>query len=92
MKIKTKLCSSLLKIMPDAMPEGKNFRSGSALQGEIFSFQLAYCPVDFQRHELAISINSPLKEHIKCRSVELVPVNYPGQLFDDDYLSTVPGL
>lgn len=74
------------------MPEGKNFRSGSALQGEVFSFQLAYCPVDFQRHELAININSPLKEHINCRSVELVPVNYPGQLFDDDYLSTVPGL
>ncbi len=86
------MCSSLVKIMPGTAPEGSEFRSGCALGGEIYSFQLAYCPVDFQRFKFDLTIDSPLKEFISCRKVELVPVDYPGQLFDDDYLSTVPGL
>ena len=92
MKLKTKLCSSLAKVLPATAPEGADFRSASALQGEIFSFQMAYCPVNFQGYEVKAEIESTLSEFISCYHVELIPVDYPGQLFDDDYISTHPGL
>lgn len=92
MKLETKLCSSLYKVMPATVPEGKNFSSGCALRKEIYAFQLAYCPMDFHRCILNIDIESPLKPHISCRSVELIPVDYTGLIFDDDYLSTAPGV
>ena len=92
MKLKTKLCSSLAKVLPASAPEGADFRSASALQGEIFAFQLAYCPVNFQGHAVKVDIQSALKEYISCYHVELIPVDYPGQLFDEDYISTQPGL
>ncbi len=92
MKLKTKLCSSLAKIMPATAPEGPEYRKASALQGEIFSFQVAYCPENFQRYEIKVEIESALKKFITCHHVELTPVDYPGQLFDDDYISTKPGL
>ena len=91
MQLKSKLCSSLVKVMPTQEPEGKNYCSGSALQGEIFSFQLAYC-ADYNWIPIRIDIQSELKPHITCRSVELVPAAYPGFLFDDDYVDTRPGL
>lgn len=91
MKLKSKLCSSLIKVMPDREPDGSNFRSFSALQGEIFSFQMAYF-ADYNRIPVKVTIQSALKEHISCRSVELVPVNYPGFQFDEDYVATTPGL
>ena len=92
MKLKTKLCSSLTKVMPGTAPEGAAYRSATALQGEIFSFQMAYCPENFQRYEVSIGIESALKDFISCYHVELTPADYPGQLFDDDYLTTKPAL
>ena len=40
--ITLKLCSPLAKIFPVQTPPEENFRSGMALRGEKFSFQLAY--------------------------------------------------
>ena len=91
MKLKSKLCSSLAKIMPAETPHG-NYRRDCALQGEILSLQMAYCAVDFNRLPIKIDISSQLNPYISCRSVELVSVNYPGFQFDDDYISTAPGL
>ena len=91
MRLKSKLCSSLVKVMPTREPDGKNYCSGSVLQGEVFSFQLAYC-TDYNWIPICIDIQSELKPYITCRSVELVPAEYPGFLFDDDYVDTRPGL
>ena len=44
MELKTKWCSSLVKVFPAQEPESEPFNSGTALRGEIFSFQLAYIP------------------------------------------------
>lgn len=92
MRLETKLCSSLYKVMPAEAPAGKNFLSGTALRGEVYSFQLAYKPVDFHRCVLKIEFSSPLEQYISCRSVELSPVDYAGREFDGDYLSTIPGV
>ena len=91
MRLKSKLCSSLVKVMPDREPGGKNYCSGSALQGEIFSFQMAY-RADYNWVPVNVDIQSELKPYINCRSVELVPAEYPVFLFDDDYEDTRPGL
>ena len=92
MKLETKLCSSLLKVVPDRVPEGAAFKKAQALRGEVFSFQLAYCPVDFQRVKIEVEVESQLEKYISWRKVELVPVNYPGCLFDEDYLFTTAGM
>ncbi len=91
MELKAKWCSSLVKVFPDTEPESEPFRSGTALQGEIFSFQLAYNPVDFHLSEIRIELESELKKSISIRRVNLVPGEYPGCNFDEDYISRRPG-
>ncbi len=92
MELKTKWCSSLVKVFPAKEPESEPFRSGTALQGEVFSFQLAYNPVDFNRTEIRVEVESELKKAISVRRVNLVPGEYTGINFDDDYLTCDPGL
>ena len=92
MKLETKLCSSLVKVMPDCAPDGVAFKKAQALRGEVFSFQLAYCPVDFHRTKIEVEVESQLEKNISWRKAELVPVNYPGCLFDEDYLFTTAGM
>ena len=92
MELKTKWCSSLVKVFPAQEPESEPFNSGTALRGEIFSFQLAYNPVDFHRSEIGIEIESELRKFISVRRVNLVPAEYTGANFDDDYISREPGL
>ena len=92
MKLKTKLCSSLAQVLPSTAPSGAEIRSVCALQGEIFSSQFAYCAEDFHSCPIRVSEDSPLRDFITCRSVELVPVDYSVRVSDDDCLATVPGL
>ncbi len=92
MELKTKWCSSLVKVFPAQEPASEPFNSGMALRGEIFSFQLAYNPVNFHRLEIRIEIESALKKFISVRRVNLVPAEYTGINFDDDYISKEPGL
>ena len=92
MELKTKWCSSLVKVLPAKEPESVPYRSGTALRGEVFSFQLAYRPEGFHLTEIHIEIESELKKHISVRRVNLVPVEYTGTAFDDDYISRDPGL
>ena len=92
MELKAKWCSSLVKVFPAKEPESEPFCSGAALRGEIFSFQLAYNPVDFNLTEIRVEVESELKKFISVRRVNLVPGEYTGCCFDDDYLSREPGL
>ena len=89
MKLKTKFCSSLTKVLPGEEPEIE-IRRGCALRGERFSFQLAYKIMDEWRGQLNVRAESPFG--IRIRKVGLVPVEYTGVSFDEDVISKEPGL
>lgn len=89
MNLRTKFCSSLAKVFPDAEPELEH-KKGTVLRGERFSFQLAYF-ADYCG-ALQVSVESELKEFIRVRQVGVVPVEYTGSTFDEDILSRKPGL
>ena len=91
MKLETRFCSSLVKVMPSAGPE-KELRQGCALRGERFSFQLAYRVTDLWRGLLEVRTESPFGKALRVRKVGLVPVEYTGLNFDEDIISREPGL
>ena len=91
-KLSTVWCSSLYKVLPGRDLDCCPYESGTALRGERFSFQLAYRTDLFTRMPLKVEVSSPFGKALQVRNVELVPVEYPGWSFDDDYLDTKPGL
>ncbi len=88
MEIKAQFCSSLAKVFPAEVPEDPLSR-GSALQGERYSFQLAYM-AENNRGAAQIKVTSVLP--VSVRKVELVPVRFCGREFDEDIISSEPGL
>lgn len=88
MEIKAQFYSSLAKIFPDKVPDNP-LRRASALQGERYSFQLAYM-AENNRGTAQIKVTSALP--ISVRKVELVPVRFCGREFDEDIISSDPGL
>lgn len=89
MILKTKLCSSLAKVMPGTEP-GLEIRSGTALRGERFAFQVAF-QADY-RGALYVELESELKKAIRIRQVGLVPVEFTGSVYDEDIVSKEPGM
>ena len=94
MDFKVKLISSLAKVFPCREPEN-TIRKAAALRGERYSFQAAFFSTS-QWLDVEVTVDSPLKEHIILRQVDLVPVDvFPfceDQKLDDDSLMTEPGL
>jgi hypothetical protein len=91
MQFKVKTISSLHKVFPDVTPVAEEYRSGSVISGGRFSFQLAMY-YNHRIRKMEISIDSPLKEHIRLRQVALAPANYTGYYFDDKVERTSAGL
>ncbi|MBO4632474.1 MAG: DUF4091 domain-containing protein [Lentisphaeria bacterium] len=91
MKLKTKFCSSLTKVMPSEEPEIE-IRQGCALRGERFSFQLAYKIMGENRQVLTARTESPFGTSLRVRKVGLVPVEFTGTAFDEDIVSREPGM
>lgn len=99
MLVKTKLLSSLEKVFLRKEPDAPEYTHGSALKGEVFSFQIAYGAfgdsnpwVDSFWFDL--DIDSPLKDCIEVFNVENVPVSLPinpGRS-DDNFLTYDPCL
>ena len=89
MILKTKLCSSLTKVLPGTEPELET-RRGTALRGERFAFQIAF-QADY-RGALYVELESELKKAVRIRQVGLVPVEYTGSAYDDDIISKEPGM
>ena len=88
--IETVFCSSLAKIMPGKDPE-ITISCGEALQKERYSFQLLFrCPQ--HREFFKIEVDSDFGKHLKIRETALVPVTYTGLKYDDNMISTRPGL
>ena len=95
MKVIAKTISSLEKIFLDENQDCKEYITGSALKGEIFSFQLVYKMDTYEvdRLKAKLIMDSPLNELIHLYTVEWVPSELPAyQIVDDDYLRTTPGL
>ncbi len=72
---KMKLLSSLAKVFQDEEPVYQmECQTLSALWGETVSFQAAYTGDFFMRERLDVEVVSPLKDYIRVRTVEQVPV------------------
>jgi len=98
-KFSLKIISGLEKCFADEKIESKNSVSAfSMLANERLSFQVAYSAETslYRRcaYKCKISVESPIKEHLKMFSVETVPVKMPvyKDQNDDDYLRKEPGL
>lgn len=91
MEFCTRLVSSLVKVFPDEELTAAASRHGSALQGEVFSFQVAYRS-ETMLHRMRITVDSPLREQVRLRRVGLAPVEYLAPGFDADVLRRTPGL
>ena len=91
---KMKLLSSLAKVFQDEEPVYQmECQTLSALWGETVSFQAAYTGDFFMRERLDVEVVSPLKDYIRVRTVEQVPVGRATNgIVDDNYLRTEPGL
>ncbi len=71
--LKTQVLSALHKVFPFIDPEGADYVSGSCLNNEPFSFQLAYrCEEDYHARGLNVRVESDLPIH--CYRVDCVPV------------------
>ena len=93
MFLETRLVSSLEKIFTDEVPTCRTWTQGSALRGEIYSFQLLACPDQGVRVTVSAAVDSPLAPYIQLYVVRQVPVTLPVYPWSDDhYLRTKPGL
>gem|GEM_PF-4993686 len=68
--------SSLEKVFPDEELETPAWNAASALQGEVYSFQVAYC-ADRLLKPISCRITSGLTNAVAVRSVGLVPSELP---------------
>lgn len=98
-QIQVRLLSSLAKVFPDEVC-GEETLSGTMLQNERFSFQLAYTipkgEGHYEKQPFTLQVESPLADYISVCRVgtvpSLLPV-YPGVAEkDDNYLRTKPGV
>jgi hypothetical protein len=88
----SRLISPLEKVFPDEELPAKRYEYSSALIGEYVSFQAAYKSKELL-HDVTITIQSDIKEHLQVFKVGLVPSNLPNYKdHDDDLLRTDPGL
>lgn len=96
MNCELKLLSSLEKVFFDNPSNLKEYKKGSMLKNEIFSFQMmAYCQhKESQKVECKIKVQSELESFITIKQIGYVPVLVPSIQIndDDDYISKTPGL
>jgi hypothetical protein len=87
-------CSSLVKVFPDETPED-DYRGGSMLRGERYSFQIAYSsnlPMQ-ESHRVRVEVDSPLRAAVRLYQVGLVISTLPSYPhWDENTLRTRPGI
>lgn len=90
---KTRVISSLVKVFADEELEIEAYEKGSALQNEVYSFQIAYRHSGWVMKNINVKIESELASSIKLRTVGLTPSEFPMYPdHDDNVLRTTPGL
>lgn len=92
MDFKTRLCSSLTKIMPLEEPPEWGRKQFSVLKGERFSFQIAcFGKANYFSHKVMVKAESELEKYVHIRRVENVPVDWFPENLDKDVLSDKTG-
>ena len=90
--LETRTVSSLVKIFADESVKHPAHEAGSALRGEVFSFQVAYRSATLASG-VAVTVESEVSAWITVRSVGLVPSELPWRdSHDGNVLRTTPGL
>ena len=93
MKLKVKLLDSMTKVLPrEKLPITREYCYGSALRGEVFSFQLAFTTDEDRAENVKIELSGPLAVHTHVRRVGLEPAEMLATRFDDNVLTREPGL
>ena len=80
----TRLLSSLSKVFADEELQDAAVKTGSCLRGEVYSFQVAYRSQELVKG-IEVGVASSLARHIEVRTVGLVPAEFLGARFDDDW-------
>lgn len=89
---KTLCLSSLTKVFADEELQDVSFSEASALQGEVFSFQIAYKSNQLIKN-IKVGTDCSSLKNITVRTVGLVPSEFPCYHDHDDYiLRSKPGL
>ncbi|NLC67611.1 MAG: DUF4091 domain-containing protein [Clostridiaceae bacterium] len=92
-KLEIRLLSSLEKVFADEDLKALEWKVGSMLLNEVYSFQVAYRWNDVRSSSAVITISSELSGWITVRKVGLAPSEFPCYGDHDDYvLRTTPGL
>lgn len=93
-KYEMKLIHSLEKVFPDEVPVYRpECMLLTGLKGETVSFQAACTCTSFMKNRVTVTVESPVREHIRVRSVENVPVGRAClPKVDDNYLKTTSGM
>lgn len=92
-KFSTRCLSSLTKVFSDEEVVDRPFHKASALENEIYSFQVAYKGNEHHLRHLNVRIESDLSEVIEVRSVGLVPSDFPiYEDHDEHIIRSTPGL
>ncbi|MDU0199642.1 DUF4091 domain-containing protein [Paenibacillus sp. MAH-36] len=90
-QFETRCLSSLVKVFADEELQTAAFHAASALQGEIYSFQVAYRSQALM--PFSLTVTSTLSDGICLRSVQLVPAEFPNNPnHDEGVLRDTPGL
>jgi hypothetical protein len=95
MNVKLKILSSLAKVFADEEPmEYPETGRPSGFKNETISFQAAYMADELYWNNFAvIDVESPIRDLIRVRKVELVPVGFATFIdADDNYLRRTPGM
>lgn len=94
MEFQYKIVSSMCKVFAD----GENAREledkrMTGLKGETLSYQIAYYWGGERKERGCIVVDSPIKDRVHVRTVNLVPCEYPCHMKrDDGYLAVDPGM
>jgi hypothetical protein len=94
--LKVKLLSPLEKVFLDKEPFlCAHHDDMAALKNETLSFQIAYTSEEHPNSFgfALIKVNSEIKDKVRVRKVAMIPAVFPVQPgYDDNYISTAPGL
>ncbi len=89
----TKLQSSLYTIFADAEPCGYPIRSGTALQGEVYAYQVVYKYDGHPVRHVRVGVESDIADCVTIREIGLVPVTLAAYADSDaDMLRRAAGM
>ena len=82
--LKTRVLSSLEKVFADEELRAPEWKSGTMLNNETYSFQVAYHWDNYMLKNVKVEVRSELAPHITIYSVGLLPSDMPCYWDHDD--------